>query len=307
MRHKVVFGCRLAVMATPLHIIFCGTSAFAVPSLEDLAANPSFIVDVVIVQPDRPVGRKQEVTAPPVKRAAQDLHLPIFQPEKLNTELEQYMKDFDVPRPDFLVVVSYGQILSQAILDIPSIAPINVHASLLPDLRGASPIQHAILLNRPTTGVTIQKMARELDAGPVLSQREIPVSHAVTTPGLHDELARLGADLLVGTLLLPLEPQEQDATMATFCGKLTREDGVVDAKQMTAEDIDRRVRAFIPWPGVTMNIDHQELKILQSSLIETADTTPLPCADHSVLYVVEVQPAGKKPMTGKAWAAGKKK
>jgi methionyl-tRNA formyltransferase len=289
----------------PFHIIFCGTSAFAVPSLEALAANPAFAIDLVITQPDRPVGRKQIMSPPPVKVAADGLRLPVFQPQKLNTALQQYMTDFAVPQPDFLIVVSYGQLLSKAILAIPNIAPVNVHASLLPDLRGASPLQHAILLNRHTTGVTIQQMVLELDAGPILSQRSIELTGQETTPGLHDTLATLGAELLIETLQLPLGPTEQDHNAATFCKKLTREDGMADPQTMTAEELDRRVRALNPWPGVTIAHENQNIKILRSSLIETADTTPLRCAAGSTLYLVEVQPASKKPMTGKSWALGR--
>ncbi|MDB4978625.1 MAG: methionyl-tRNA formyltransferase [Candidatus Peribacteria bacterium] len=288
-------------MPTPYNVIFLGTSAFAVPSLEALITHPGFTVDLVITQPDRPVGRRQVLTAPPVKDVANQYHISVFQPEKLNKEFSTYSREHALGRPDFLVVVSYGQIISQAVLDFPLIAPVNVHASLLPRWRGASPIQQAILAGDTETGVTIQKMIYELDAGPILGERSMPLTGEETAPGLHDELARMGSELLMETLLLPLFPREQNHTHATHCKKLTREDGIVDPQTMTAEEIHRKVRGLMPWPGVTTTINDETIKILRSSLIETTDSTLLPCNDHTILYLEEVQVPGGKPMSGKAW------
>lgn len=291
-------------------VVFLGTSAFAVPSLKALAANDRFDVRLVITQPDRPVGRKQIITPSPVKIAALELGLPIEQPEKLNAEVKSSKLPFEALRPsgpngkvespDFLVVVSYGQILSEEVLKWPKIAAINVHASLLPVLRGASPIQHAILQGMPETGVTIQRMAKELDAGPMLSRESIPLDERETFESLHEKLATLGANLLIRTLTLPLKEQEQDHTKATFCKKLKTADGIADPQTMTAEQIDRMVRALGKEPGVGWN----EAKILEASLSSDTDSFPLPCKGQSLLFVSRIQPNGGKPMSGKEYAQG---
>ncbi len=286
----------------PLHIVFCGTSAFAAPSLRALSGDPRFMVDAVITQPDRPVGRAQTLTPPPVKVIAQELHIPLLQPENL----KRAFATLGLPRPDFLVVVSYGQILSQEILAWPKMAPVNVHASLLPRWRGASPLQHAVLTGDETSGVTIQRMAEALDAGPVLSQREVTLDPRETMQTLHDRLADIGAMLLVETLSQPLQETEQDTSKVTLCPKLTRADGLADAQTMTAQSLDRRVRALTPWPGVTIEIDGGPLKLLETDLTPRKNSAPLPCAEGSILHLVTVQPAGKKPMDGAAWARGKR-
>ncbi len=279
-------------------IVFCGTSAFALPCLEALCADDRFRVTTVITQPDKPVGRRQVLTPPPVKTLAEKLKLPVLQPASLNTEWKELAPT--IGHPDFLVVVSYGQILSQEILDCAQKASVNVHASLLPKLRGASPIQHAVLLGLPETGVTVQRMVKELDAGPVLDQVGVDLQPRDTTPVLHDRLAIVGAKLLLDTLLsLPAE-KPQNPAEATFCRKLTREDGTVNAGSMTAEEIDRRVRALTPWPGVTWN----GLKLLSTQLEPHPDAMPMECAGGTNLYVMQIQPAGKKPMTGAAYSRG---
>jgi methionyl-tRNA formyltransferase len=278
-------------------VVFLGTSAFAVPSLKALT-EAGFDVKLVISQPDRPVGRKQVLTPPPVKAAAAEHLIPVLQPEKMNALFKEGapLKE----RPDFLVVVSYGQILSQEILDWPKVAAVNVHASLLPLLRGASPLQHSILQHFTETGVTVQKMAKELDAGPVLAQVKVTMDPRETFTTLHDRLAVLGATLLTETLKHPLKEQVQDHTKATFCGKLTKEDGICDPHTMTAEEIDRRVRALSPWPGVTIRGN----KILASSLTSGNDALAVSCRNGTALFVTRIQPPSGKPMTGNAFSLG---
>lgn len=283
----------------PLHIIFAGTSLFALPSLEALAADPAFVIDLVVTQPNRPVGREKVMTAPPVKIVSQKLGLIVWQPQNVNSEWNE-KRGTKNEKPDFLVVVSYGQILSQEILDLPRVAPVNLHASLLPRLRGASPIQHAILAGDSATGVTIQRMVKELDAGPILAQEKTPIGARETFAELHDRLAHIGADLLIKTLKDMPEPQPQPEPPIS-CRKLTRADGIVDPSTMTAEEIDRRVRALNPWPGVTL---HTQLKILETSLEPSPESTPLLCKNDTTLYLVKVQPAGKKPMGGNEWKRG---
>lgn len=281
-------------------VVFLGTSAFAIPCLRTLVADKHFDVKLVITQPDRPVGRKHIVTPSPVKIAALELGLPIEQPEKMNAQFSNLRQGFGRQAPDFLIVVSYGQILSKEILAWPTIAAVNVHASLLPALRGASPLQHAILEGLSETGVTVQRMVEELDAGPILSRQSIPIDPRETFKSLHDKLSLLGADLLKRTLKVPLCEKEQDHRLATFCKKLQTADGIIDPSVMTATQIDRMVRALCPSPGVR----YGEAKILSSDLQETPESFPLSCAGSSTLFVSKIQPAGGKPMTGKEYLRG---
>ena len=160
-------------MPKPFTIIFCGTPAFAVPSLEALAADAAFDIRLVITQPDKPQGRKQMLTAPPVKLAAERLGIPVWQPENINAEISKL--EAGSSQLDYLIVVAYGKILKKQLLDLPTIAPINVHASLLPRWRGASPIEHAILAGDTDTGVTVQIMAERLDEGGILAQQKIAI------------------------------------------------------------------------------------------------------------------------------------
>lgn len=283
----------------PISVVFLGTSAFAVPSLKALAKDSDFDVKIVITQPDRPTGRKQILAASPIKMTAEELGLPVAQPEKINS---LPATGYPLPsRPDFLIVVSYGQILSQEILDWPTKAAVNVHASLLPMLRGASPLQHSILQNFVETGVTIPKMVKELDAGPILAQSSVVMDPRETFTTLHDRLAILGAELLIKTLHKPLSAKPQDDTKATFCGKLTKADGAADPTTMSAQHIDRMVRALTPWPGVTIGTT----KILETSL--EPSTLMIPCADGTTLSILRIQPAGGTPMTGADFLRGNKK
>ena len=285
-------------------IIFCGTPAFAVPCLNALAADPAFDVSLVVTQPDRPVGRKAVITPPPVKLAALRLGIPVAQPESLNTELALRTSQFAI-RPDFLVVVAYGQILNDAALAWPKIAPVNVHGSLLPRWRGASPVQHAILAGDKESGVTVQVMAKELDAGPILGLAPLTLDPRETAETLMEKLSHLGAALLARTLKFQPKPQPQPSSGITLCRKLSREDGVVDPRALTAEEIDRKVRALHPWPGVTATIDGQTVKILRTELAPGQDSAPLPCKDGTTLHLALVQLPGKKPMPGAEWARGR--
>lgn len=279
-------------------IIFAGTPDFAVPSLRALIDDPEFEVKLVITQPDKPVGRKQQLTPPPVKVAAIDAGIPVEQPENINNY------QFPVSNFQFLVVVAYGQLLKQPILDLSEIAPINVHASLLPRWRGASPIQSALLAGDQETGVTIQRMVLELDAGPMLATESTPIEARETIETLHDRLAQIGADLLVTTLKKPLTETQQDDANMTHCTKLTRAMGNVDTKTMTAEEIDRHVRALVPWPGVRAVIEGQEVKLIETQLVETDSALAVDCKE-STLFVLQLQPLGKAPMNALDWKRGR--
>lgn len=294
----------------PYSVIFAGTPEFAVPSLNALIHDPDFDVKLVISQPDKPIGRKQEVLPTPVKNAAQKKNIPVWQPVNLNAEWKmqnaELHSQFSILNSsfDYLVVVAYGQILKEHVLSAPHIAPVNLHASLLPRWRGASPMQSALLHGDAKTGVTIQRIVKELDAGPILGKRELKLAGTETITYVHDTLADMGAALLVDLLKQPLTEELQDTQAITTCHKLTKEMGVVDCSTMTATDIDRRVRALVPWPGVRISINDEDVKLLTVSLTETADSVALPCKD-SVIHLVTVQPAGKKPMCAKDWQRGR--
>ncbi|PIR52467.1 methionyl-tRNA formyltransferase [Candidatus Peregrinibacteria bacterium CG10_big_fil_rev_8_21_14_0_10_49_16] len=284
-------------------VVFCGTPTFALPTLTALINDKHFSVQLVITQPDRKQGRAQRITPSPIAQLANAQNIPTQKPESIRRDVTvtQHIRNV---QPDFLIVVAYGQILPQHILDIPTIAPVNIHASLLPRWRGASPIQHTILYGDKEGGVTIQRMEKGLDTGPILSQKSIPIDPRETAVSLHDKLADMGATLLRETLKQPLTPRKQDVLLVTECHKLTREDGVVDTATMNAEEIDRRVRALVPWPGVTCIVHNQSIKLLNTALVETSDSLAITCKDNTILYLLQIQPPGKKPMTGTAWAQG---
>jgi methionyl-tRNA formyltransferase len=302
-------------------IIFFGTSDFAVPSLKALLGDPRFEVAAIVTQPDRPVGRHAVLTAPPVKMCAMTHGvMNIKQPEKLS-EL-QAISD-ELKTVDAFVVVSYGKILPQWLLDHPKRGVINVHGSLLPRWRGASPLQAAIAAGDKKTGVTIMKLDAEMDHGPIIATAEEKISLTDTGEALHDRLADLGAHLLVSVLADYLdgniELAEQDHAKATYCKILTRDDGKIDWTR-SGEEIERLVRAYHPWPGTWMEADGKRIKILESRVapvIPTSTETDQPgtrllcngepcvtCGDGTVLQILKLQSEGKKPIEGKAFLRG---
>jgi methionyl-tRNA formyltransferase len=230
-----------------------------VPSLRVLHSAGHDIV-LVITQPDRP-GHRMKLTPPPVKTAGLALGLDVYQPERIrDPEVVERLRSL---RPDLLVVVAYGQIIPPSILAIPPKGVVNVHASLLPRHRGASPVAHSILAGDQKTGVTIMHMDEQLDHGPTLAARDTVINPGEDAQALSERLARLGAELLVETLarIDDIEPVEQDHARATVAPRLHREDGELDWS-MGAEEIDRRVRALQPWPGVTLPSKRGRVKVL---------------------------------------------
>jgi methionyl-tRNA formyltransferase len=255
-----------------------------VPSLQALHAAGHEIV-LVITQPDRP-GNRKKITPPPVKVAAQELGLTVLQPEKIrDPAVVARLREL---KPDLMVVVAYGQIIPADVLSIPNQGVVNVHASLLPRHRGAAPIAHAILAGDRETGVTIMKMDEQLDHGPILSMRRTEIGLREDAAGLTARLARFGADLLVETLarLDRIEPAEQDHARATIAPRLRRENGELNW-EMDADEMDRRVRALLPWPGTTLPTARGRIKVL-SGHVE---------GDRYVPDVV--QAPGKKPAPAK--------
>lgn len=300
-------------------LVFMGSPDFALPSLRALAQN--YTVAGIVTQPDRPAGRGRQLAAPPVKRLAQDLGLPFIQPGRLREP--QAMEQLRAWKPDLIVVAAFGQILRPEVLDLPLFGCINVHASLLPRWRGAAPIQAAILHGDRETGITIMKVDPGIDTGPVLSQLATPIQPDDTAGSLSLRLAQMGAELLVETLPAylrgDLKPQPQSDELATHAPMLKKEDGQLDFKQ-PAEELARRVRAFNPWPGAYTTWRGQRLKIHRAhpvvdrsradgNLLQPGSTTiygdlPAFVTGHGLLVLDEVQPAGKKAMSGQVFLRG---
>jgi methionyl-tRNA formyltransferase len=233
-----------------LRIIFMGTAELSCASFSKLAGDEQFKIVAVVTQPDKPKGRELKLQPSPVKMLAQKLNLPILQPARARDE--KFIAQLHELKPDLIVVVAYGQILPQAILDLPKFGCLNVHTSLLPKYRGASPIQSAILNGETETGVTIMKMDASLDTGEIISQTRTPILPEDNSATLHDRLAQLGAELLVETIpnyvagkILP-KPQPDEGS--SYAAKIKKEDGRIDWNEPAGKNLNR-LRAFTPWPG----------------------------------------------------------
>jgi methionyl-tRNA formyltransferase len=247
-----------------LRVAFAGTPEFAVPTLRALANSPQALVGV-LTQPDRPAGRGRELRASPVKRLAQELNLPLSQPAGLRSpEAHAVLESW---APDALVVIAYGLILPPAVLGLPRLGCINIHASLLPRWRGAAPIQRAILAGDAETGITIMQMETGLDTGPILAQQRIPIEATTNAQQLHERLAALGAGLLLATLQQAegglLRPQPQPDQGVTYAAKIDKAEARIDWWR-SAEDISRQVRAFNPWPVAETQWQGQQLRIWEA-------------------------------------------
>ncbi len=254
------------------------------------------------------------LSPPPIKLTAIELGIPFIQPEKLRQpEALQQLQEW---KPDLIVVAAFGQILRPNVLDLPHLGCINIHASLLPRHRGAAPIQAAILAGDSETGITIMKMDAGLDTGPMLRQRAIPITAQDTGGSLFEKLSTLGGDLLLETLSDyisgSLAPQTQPETGATYFGMIKKEHGLLDFSQ-TAGELERRVRAFSPWPGTYIQWNGAPLKIHKAHVLDGSgkigahlivEGLPAIATDNGLLVLDEIQPAGKKPMPGKAFLAG---
>jgi len=293
-------------------IVFMGSPQFAVPSLR-VVARAHTVVGVV-TQPDRPAGRGREVRAPAIKMEAADLGLPLIQPEKLSTPgVFQRLQEW---APDVIVVVAVGQILRSDFLGLPARGCVNVHASLLPRWRGAAPIQAAIAAGDRQTGVTIMEMDEGMDTGGIISQRSISIDAQDTGGSLSTKLSQLGAELLPATLdgylAGDLRARPQDASRATRAPLLKKEDGLLDAA-LPAEVLERRVRAFDPWPGAYIMWERERLKVRRAHVAGTDGQAgmrvviggqPALATTEGLLVLDEVQPPGKKPMNGRAFLMG---
>ncbi len=291
-----------------IRVLFFGTSSFAVPTLNALAADPRFSIVGVVTQPDRAVGRHAVLTPPPVKVRALELGLSVFQFERVKSE-EAYVALSAIPS-DLGVVASFGQIMPERVLSLPTHGCLNVHGSLLPAYRGASPVTQAILNGDALTGITIIKMDALMDHGPILAKQEEVIHADDRSSTLLARLADVGARLLVSSAIAYIDgvltPVEQDHTQATKVPLLTRESGKADPSSMRAETIERMIRAYDEWPGVYLMMNDKRIKLLEAHVTQTPTDLALTCAENTYLEVIRLQPEGKQPMTAKAFQNGNK-
>lgn len=298
-----------------MRIVFMGTPEFAVPSLLALL-DAGHDVAAVFTQPDKPQGRRMTLTPPPVKQAAEEKGIPVFQPKTLKSPEE--VSRISGMNPDAIVVAAYGKILPKAVLDIPKFGCINVHASLLPKYRGAAPIQAAILNGDAEAGVTIMMMAEACDTGDILFEKATPIGPEENTPGLTERLADLGAGLLV-TALKAVEdgsavPQKQDDARSSYVSLITKKMSPVDWSR-TAQEIHNQIRALDPWPAASAELEGHRLKIYRSRpagkeygepglVVPGSEKFIVCCGDGSALELLEVQTEGGKKMSGSDFLRG---
>lgn len=300
-----------------LRIVFFGTPAFAVPTLEALLASRHRVAGVVS-QPDRPRGRGQKLEPTPVKAAALAAGLPVLQPERLKTP--EFMDAFAAMRPDLAVVAAYGRIIAESVIAVPRLGMINVHASLLPRYRGAAPIQRAVLNGERETGITIMRIVKELDAGAMFAKAVVPIGPDATSEEIERELAARGAVLLVevvdqmasGTA----HEAPQDAAEATYAPKIAREEGLIDWTR-PARAIHDQVRGLTPWPRAWTHAEGVRL-ILAKTVVEPESAPGVPgtvleaagerlvvrAGDQGV-RILALQPEGKRVMGAREFLAGR--
>jgi len=301
------------------NLIFIGTPDFSVPTLQALISDERFSVSTVITAPDAKVGRKQIVTAPPVKVIAEKNNIPVLQPKNIKS-LPLALREGGLGvKVDAIVTIAYGQIIPQEILDIPKFGCLNLHASLLPKYRGASPIQSAILNNEKETGVTLMKMDKGMDTGDIITQEKISIDSRETGESLHNKLSELSANVLkkylVDYLEEKLKPVAQDNSQATIAKKLTRDSGKIDWNK-SAEEVECMVRAYYPWPGTHTSWNNKTLKIIKVDLLKQKNhqtgeiflennQLAIQCKTNALL-INQLQLEGKKVMTAKEFLTGNK-
>jgi methionyl-tRNA formyltransferase len=306
-----------------MKLVFCGTPSFAVPTFEALLAAGHDIA-LVVSQPDRLVGRGQQLTAPPVKQSALAAGLPVTQPERIRTNAE-FRTQLEAIAPDAIVVVAYGRIIPPWMLALPRLGCINLHGSLLPKYRGAAPIQWAVAMGDAFTGNTTMLLEEGLDTGPILLQQTVEIDAGATAVDLFGTLAHKGAPMVVETLAGlnagTILPQPQNHSFATFAPLLDREDGRMDFAGRTAREIYNRWRGFQPWPGAFTTLDGKKLIVHRMTLVEAAEIGSLAdarsglirvekdrlfaaCAGVSWVELLEVQLEGKKRLSAAEFLRG---
>lgn len=310
-----------------LRIVFLGTPDIALPVLAALLAAPLLEVALVVTQPDRPAGRGRRLAPPPVKVLAEQYAVPVFQPERLRGD--EALERLRAASADLFVITAYGQILRQAILDIPRFGCLNVHPSLLPRHRGPAPVAAAILAGDEETGVTIMLTDRGMDTGPILTQATVPLGRDETSATLTPRLLTRGAELLLRTIPAWVDgiiaPLAQDETIATLSHTFTREDGLLDWTR-SAIDLERQVRALNPWPRAYTFVGGKRLLVLRAQAIEDAIAVSgrepiaesgtiiaaepgsglLVATRSGMLRLLEVQPEGRQPIAGDTYLRGQR-
>jgi methionyl-tRNA formyltransferase len=298
-------------------LVFCGTPRFAVPTLEKLV-EAGHVVPLVVTQPDRPRGRGMELTVAPVKEAALRFGLPITQPDKIKNS-DEFRAQLAAIRPDAIIVVGYGRVIPQWMIDLPRLGNLNLHASLLPKYRGAAPIQWAIARGESITGVTTMRIDEGLDTGDILLQRELPIEPDDTAETLGPKLAAVGAELMVETLR-GLESGQvravpQNHALATLAPILKKEDGRIDFARTSAEILNR-LRGFQPWPGAYTAFKSKTLQVHKARPLELSvglgpgevavEGTRLVagCGQGTALELIEIQMEGKRRMLAREFING---
>jgi methionyl-tRNA formyltransferase len=299
-----------------MDIVFCGTPQFAVPTLQALV-DDGFRVRLAVTQPDRPSGRGMELTAPPVKQLAQRLGIQVTQPDKIRNNLE-FRARLEEIRPEVIVVVGYGRIIPQWMIDLPPLGNINLHGSLLPKYRGAAPVQWAIAMGETVTGVTTMRIDAGLDTGDILLQRDMPIAQEDTAETLAPRLSKIGATLMVDTVrglkAGTITPRKQDDTQATPAPILKKEDGLIDFHR-SAREIWNRLRGFQPWPGAHTTFRGKNLNVWSAQPVQSEPNAPgqikldrdrllVGCGGSTVLELLAVQPEGKKRMPARDFVHG---
>jgi methionyl-tRNA formyltransferase len=306
-----------------MKLVFCGTPSFAVPTLEALLAAGHEIA-LVVSQPDRPVGRSQQLNAPPVKQAALAAGLSVTQPEKIRNNPE-FRAQLEAIAPDAIIVVAYGRIIPPWMLALPRLGCINLHGSLLPRYRGAAPVQWAVANGDAFTGNTTMLLEEGLDTGPILQQQTVEIGPAQTAVDLFDILAKAGAPLMVETLAGlaagTLRPQPQNHAGATFAPLLDREDGRMDFAAHTAHELYNRWRGFQPWPGGFTTLEAKKLIVHRMGAVASPDRNEtdlaepgqihidshrifVRCAANTWLELLELQLEGKKRLLASEFLRG---
>ena len=296
-----------------MRIVFIGTGEIGAPTLRALL-NSEHEVAAIVTQPDKPVGREQRIEPPPIKKEIAKTGIPVLQPPRIKDP--QAIEEVRRLTPDVIVVAAYGQILPREVLEIPRLACLNLHASLLPRWRGAAPIQAAIAAGDSETGITVMYMAEGLDTGDILLQRSVEILPNDTGGSLHDRLAQVAPEALLESLQLvaaanaPRIPQ--DNAFATYAPKLKREHGQIDWSE-SAEAIERKVRAYNPWPGAFMKVDGQNLKVFSASVVDLngepgeilrSDKDLIIATGNGALSLTEVQLEGKRRMIAAKFLRG---
>jgi methionyl-tRNA formyltransferase len=302
-----------------LRIVFCGTPEFAVPSLRRLAERPEFLLEAVITQPDRPRGRGQQVSSSPVKETALELGLHVYQPETIKSESSQeFLKRL---APDAVVIIAYGQIIPKRLLTIPRLGWLNLHGSLLPRYRGASPLQWAIANGETITGLTTMQIDAGMDTGPTLLRREVEIGPDETAPELAARMSAVGAELITESLLRfdrgEISPAPQEEKLASYAPILKKENGRIDW-DLPAQQIYNRMRGFTPWPGSYSAFRGQTCHLwgrpetqgntgeefTPGEIVTSAKEIYVACGRGTRLHIESVQAEGRKKISAREFANG---